>query len=219
MLETRLCGVVQAAEQLDNRRGQVRQADIAAIASERHIQLAPRTGDPLRVAISAFHRSSRYLGLGDYNGGLRVLERVKEHLAEPSAVATQLHFRNAVLAGKPDRADEDVDEARAMRRDDYHPYRGIDASELNIAVHWCALPVEALDGAEAIRRGGLVTLAGNTRPERVGHHHIDQACAWLLHGDRNRCLDELNEARRIAPFNTRHHPSSGGARDSQDPPE
>lgn len=134
--------------------GRFRQADIAAVASERHIQLAPTTGDPLRVAISAFHRSSRYLGLGDYNGGLRVLERVEEHLTDPSPVATQVHLRNAVLsarAGNLDRADEYVAEARAMRRDDQASYRGIDASTLNIDVHWCALPVEALDGTEAVR--------------------------------------------------------------------
>ncbi|MPZ82136.1 MAG: helix-turn-helix domain-containing protein [Actinophytocola sp.] len=190
--------------------GRFRQADIAAVASERHIQLAPSTGDPLRVAISAFHRSSRYLGLGDYSGGLRVLERVQAHLAKPSAVATQVHLRNAVLsarAGRLDRADEYVVEARAMRRDGQADYRGIDASALNVDVHWCALPVEALDGTEAVRRGAEVQLAGTGKPERLGHHHIDQARAWLLHGDRRRCLDELNEARRVAPFNTRHHPS------------
>jgi transcriptional regulator with XRE-family HTH domain len=190
--------------------GRFRQKDIAAVASERHIQLAPSTGDPLRVAISAFHRSSRYLSLGDYNGGLRVLERVEGHIAEPSAVATQLHLRNAVLsarAGHLDRADEYVERARAMRRDGQTSYRGVDASELNIDVHWCALPVEALDGAEAVRRGAQVQLDGQGTPERLGHHHIDQARAWLLHGDRKRCLEELNAARQVTPFNTRHHPS------------
>src|SRR6266498_3830116 len=58
--------------------GRFRQADVAAVVSERHIRLAEATGDPLRIAISAFHRSSRYLSLGDYRTGLRVLERVEE---------------------------------------------------------------------------------------------------------------------------------------------
>jgi len=189
--------------------GRFRQPDLAAVASERHLQLAPHTGDPLRIAISAFHRSSRYLSLGDYAGGLRVLDRVAEHIAGPSAVATQVHLRNAVLsarAGQLDRADEYVDEARRVPADDA-PYRGIDASELNIDVHWCALPVEALDGTEAVRRGGQVRLTNKSRPERLGHHHIDQARAQFLHGNREGCLDELNEARRVAPFNTRHHPN------------
>ena len=45
------------------------------------------------------------------------------------------------------------------------------------------------------------------RPERVGHHHVDMARAWLLHGDRTRALAHLNQARRIAPARIRHHPS------------
>lgn len=190
--------------------GRFRQADIAAVASERHIQLASSTGDPLRVAISAFHRSTRYLRLGDYKGGLRVLERVQDHISEPSTVATQLHLRSAVLsarAGELDRADEYVTEARTMRRPNQPAYRGIDASQLNIDIHWCALPVEAMDGTEAVTRAEQVQLDSRGAPERLGHHHIDQARAWLLHGDRARCLEELNTARRIAPFNTRHHPS------------
>lgn len=188
--------------------GRFRQADLAAVASERHIQLAPRTGDPLRIAISAFHRSSKYLSIGDYAGGLRVLHRVAEHIAGPSAVATQVHLRNAVLsarAGHLDRADEYLDEARRAPADDAQ-YRGIDASTLNIDVHWCALPVEAMDGAESVRRGTQVRLTDTSRPERLGHHYIDQARARFLHGDREGCLDELNEARRVSPFNVRHHP-------------
>ncbi|WP_409182632.1 hypothetical protein F9C11_40625 [Amycolatopsis sp. VS8301801F10] len=60
--------------------GRFRQADLAAIASERHIQLAPRTGDPLRIAISAYHRSTRYLQHGDYRNGLRLLDCAREHV-------------------------------------------------------------------------------------------------------------------------------------------
>src|SRR6476469_8738800 len=189
--------------------GRYRQMDLAAVASERHIQLAPTTGDPLRVAISAFHRSSSYLSHGDYADGLRVLSRVDEHLAVPSQVATQVHLRAAILharAGNLDRADERLAEAR---RAPAVPatYRGIDGSRLNVDVHWCALPVEALDGSEAVRRGAEIQLTDTSRPERIGHHHIDQARAWFLHGDRERCLAELNLARRTAPFNTRHHPA------------
>jgi len=45
--------------------GRFRQPDLAAVASERHIQLAPLTGDPLRIVVSAFHRSSRQLQFAD----------------------------------------------------------------------------------------------------------------------------------------------------------
>jgi hypothetical protein len=42
--------------------------------------------------------------------------------------------------------------------------------------------------------------------ERVGHHHIDTARAWLLHGDRRRALASLITARHTAPQQTRYHP-------------
>jgi hypothetical protein len=68
--------------------GRFRQTDLAAIASERHVQLAPATGDPNRVAISAFHRSSRHLQRGDYSSGLQLLERAQRDLDERSPVAS-----------------------------------------------------------------------------------------------------------------------------------
>jgi transcriptional regulator with XRE-family HTH domain len=188
--------------------GRFRQVDLAAIASERHVQLAPLTGDPNRVAISAFHRSSRHLQRGDVTGGLRLLERARRDIDERSPVACQVHLRSAVLAaraGQLDRADEFVDAARAVGQGP--GYRGIDATPVNVAVHWCAAPVETMDGAEAVRRGAQVHIVDRSRPERVGHHHIDQARAWLLYGDRDRTLAELNAARAVAPFNTRHHPA------------
>jgi len=189
--------------------GKFRQFDLAAIASERHVQLAPHTGDPQRVAISAFHRSAMHLRRGNYAAGLRMLERAQTDLTGPSAVSAQLALRSAVLAARSGDlagADDYLSEARAQGAPG-STYRGIDASPLNLAVHWCALPVEALDSAESLRRGAQVTLADNSRPERIGHHHIDQARAWFLQGNRDRCLDELNAARRVAPFNTRHHPA------------
>nr|WP_166659252.1 helix-turn-helix transcriptional regulator [Labedaea rhizosphaerae] len=189
--------------------GRFRQADLAAVASERHIALAQAMGDPIRQAISAFHRSSIHLRAGRYADGLRLLERARRDLDGRSAVSTQLHLRSAVLAARSGDlalADEHVAEARSCGTSSSE-YRGIDPSELNVAVHWCAVPVEAADGAEALRRGSEVRLANQSRPERLGHHHIDQARAWLLHGDRERCVAELNTARRVAPFSTRHHPS------------
>jgi hypothetical protein len=66
--------------------------------------------------------------------------------------------------------------------------------------------VENYDGAEAVHRSQQVTVFDPTRPERVAHHHIDMGRAWMLYGDREQTLANLNAARRIAPFNTRNHP-------------
>lgn len=196
--------------------GRFRQVDLAAIASERHVSLAPLTGDSLRIAISAYHRSSGHLRHGEYRTGLRVLNRAHEHVTrtpEAHAVKVQLDLRSAVLAaraGDMDAADGYVDRARAEIRQyqpPASPYYNIDASALNAAVHWCAAPVENYDGTEAVRRSQQVTVVDPTRPERVAHHHIDMGRAWMLHGDREQALANLNTARRIAPFNTRNHPS------------
>jgi transcriptional regulator with XRE-family HTH domain len=128
--------------------GQFRQADLAAIAAERHIALAPTTGDPLRMAVSAFARTGRHLQNGDYATGLRAAERGHEYVGTgpaDRAVEIQLHLRSGVLAaraGDRPRADEYVAGARALseRHDPpARPYYNVDASRLNIDVHWCAI--------------------------------------------------------------------------------
>lgn len=196
--------------------GRFRQPDLAAIASERHVQLADHTGDPLRIAISAYHRSTRYLQHGDYRAGLRLLDRARQHVATSAAdraVAVQLDLRSSILAaraGDGAEADGYLAEARAISEEFQPPavpYYGVDASATNITVHWCAAPVEHYDGAESVRRASAVHVADPRRPERVGHHHIDMARAWMLHGDRGQAIDELNAARRVAPNATRYHPS------------
>jgi transcriptional regulator with XRE-family HTH domain len=196
--------------------GQYRQADLAAICTERHVALAPLTGDPLRVAISAYHRSTRHLQSGEFSHGLRILDRAHDALgtdATARAIGIQLHLRSAVLAaraGDRTQADEHIIEARAISEAadvPATPYYNIDASRLNIDIHWCAVPMEDYDGTTAVERSRHVRIVDPLRPERVGHHHVDMARAWLLHGDRTRALDQLNRARQVAPARIRHHPS------------
>jgi transcriptional regulator with XRE-family HTH domain len=196
--------------------GRFRQADLAAVAGERHVRLAPLTNDPLRVAISAYHRSTRHLQHGDYRAGLRILERAREHLTTTPAgraVGVQLDLRSAVLvarAGDTDAADGYLGHAHAevaQFAPPAAPYINIDSSALNVTVHWCAVPVENYDATESVRRSRQVTVVDPARPERVAHHHIDMGRAWMLHGDRDQALANLHAARRIAPFNTRHHPA------------
>ena len=195
-----------------------RHADIAAVASERHIFLAPYTGDPLRAALSDWHRSTYFLQNGRYSAGNRLLDRaiagVEQESRSPKAngMAAQLHLRAAVMAargGDGARADDHVREARRLVSSGCEPtpYQNTDASELNVAIHWCAIPVEMYDGSESVNRASKLAIVDRTRPERVAHHHIDQARAWFLHGNRERSLTELNHARRISPQQTRMHPS------------
>jgi ATP/maltotriose-dependent transcriptional regulator MalT len=77
-----------------------------------------------------------------------------------------------------------------------------------VIIHEVAVPVELTDGTTAVARAADVTLPATTAPSRVGHYWIDLARAWLLHGDRRRALDSLQQARRIAPQLTRYHPQA-----------
>lgn len=128
-------------------------------------------------------------------------------------MAIQLHLRSAILAARDaqqDLADDYLADARAIS-DEYdppaEPYYNVTAGRTNIDVHWCAVPVENYDGAESVRRSETVRIADKSQPERVGHHYVDMARAWLLHGDRDQTLANLNRAREWSPFNTRHHPA------------
>lgn len=191
--------------------------DLAAIASERHVALASATGDPLRVAVSDWHRSSNFLQAGHYSAGLRLLDRSLLRIAEHRdgralGVQAQLHLRAAVLAarsGDAARADDHMWSSReAISRGAVAtPYFNTDASELNADVHWCAVAVERNDPAEAVERGGRVSVVDPRRPERVAHHHMDQARAWVLLGEWERALGELTVARRVSPHQVRVHPS------------
>lgn len=196
--------------------GRFRQTDLAAIASERHIQLAPETGDPLRIAVSAFHRSSRHLQSGDYAAGLRLLDRARGHLEvgtdQAKGVRAQLDLRAGVLSargGDRAQADEYIRDAKAMIEEGASavPFHGLDASLTNVAAHYVAAPVEAGDPDGSVQRGAEVTLVDPERPERVGHHHITLALANAQNNDRRQALAELNAAREADPVNTRRHPA------------
>ena len=196
--------------------GRFGQPDLAAMASERHISLAPLTEDPVRVAVSAFHRSSRHLRNGDYQAGLRLIERAREEIDDgleaASGVQVQLDLRAGLLAARA--GDKDASDGYLERaRDRVNaggvnevPYRGLDASPTNVAAHWVAAPVEGGDPATAVERARQVEVVDPDRPERVGHYHLDVARAHLLDGNRGKAIESLNAARQADPVNIRRHP-------------
>lgn len=170
-------------------------------------------------AIGDYHRAMILLYSGAYATGLKVIERATDRtdeVPEDAAALTvrgTLHLRGAVLAARAsdrDRAEGHFDEAQACGRllnrvEPADPYgTAFDAGDL--AIHSAAIPLELMDAATAIARSAETRFATTTPPSRIGHHHIDMARAWLLYGDRDRALANLQKARRIAPELTRHHP-------------
>ncbi|MGO9294462.1 MAG: XRE family transcriptional regulator, partial [Streptosporangiaceae bacterium] len=127
------------------------------------------------------------------------------------------HLRSAVIAARaaktsgPGYAQEawaHIDAARLVAgrigadRDDY----GLAFGPSNVAQHEVSIAVEMEDGEEAVKRSRTVRLGPAVPPVRRGHHCIDLARGYVMTGDHARGLRCLQEARRIAPQQTRHHP-------------
>jgi hypothetical protein len=121
-----------------------------------------------------------------------------------------LHLQSALAAsraGKQDAANAHLVEARDTARrlgDDLDPV--LSFGPTNVGIWSVALAVEALDAPQALKRARTLVIPANAPKERVGHHHMDLARAWLLYGDRTRSLASLQEAKRVAPAQTRYNP-------------
>jgi transcriptional regulator with XRE-family HTH domain len=191
--------------------------DLAALAVERRMAIAHQTGDPLRVSVAAFYRSHLQLHRGDYDLGMHTVEQAQalageQHSPEGRAIVAQLHLRQAVLAaraGRAEIADDHIVEAREIVDSGVpaKPYFGIRANRSNVDIHAVAVPVELADGTTAVTRAKSIHFDDDAEPSRVGHHYIDLARAWMLHGNRELAMRSLVTARRISPQQTRYHPS------------
>ncbi|HVB46736.1 MAG TPA: hypothetical protein VNF47_29055 [Streptosporangiaceae bacterium] len=127
------------------------------------------------------------------------------------------HLRSAIVAARAAKtggagyardAWEHVDAARRVAermgsdRSDY----GLAFGPSNVAQHEVAVAVELEDGAEAVRRARSVRLGRGVPAVRLGHHYIDVGRGYAMTGDHAGSLRCLQEARRVAPQQTRHHP-------------
>lgn len=187
---------------------------LSAWAAERVWWAGERSGDPLWATMGRYCRAQVLMFAGSYPVGEAVLSAALddvEDLHHPDVVGVRgaIHLSSAILAArssKPADSDAHLAEAADLARhvapgDPYdHAF-----TRSNVDIHSVAAAVEMADGTSALaRRRELRPDA--LYPSRVGHYHLDLARAFLLHGDRERALDELNTARRIAPQQIRYHP-------------
>lgn len=193
--------------------------DLASLAVDRYEWAAVRSGDELAVLAGDYQRAGEMIGVADWAGAERFLEGSRMAIepnigkGDPATLAMwgNLHLKSglaAARAGRRDTADAHLAEATetAARigadRDDYRLCFG----PTNVQIWSVGLAVEMLDGTEAVKRSAKVTLPASTPRERAGHHYIDLARGYLLHGDREKAFSALQSARRIAPTQTRYHP-------------
>lgn len=183
------------------------------------------SGDPLRVQRVRWQRTASLMAVGGYAQGLKLMERVRSDLGDNLSAMTgpalsvygSSHLRSAILAARASKTNgagyaqdawAHVEAARqvAVRigqdRNDY----GLAFGPSNVAQHEVAVAVELEDGSEAIRRARGLQLGPSVPPVRRGHHYIDLARGYAMAEDYTASLRCLQEARRIAPQQTRHHP-------------
>ncbi|MGH3943275.1 MAG: hypothetical protein ACRDTG_32560 [Pseudonocardiaceae bacterium] len=191
--------------------------DLGALAARCGRAAAAHAGDPLRVAVATFRYTGVRLRRGHYRGVLQAIDRThalieSERSPAADAVRVVLHLRQATAharMGAQDRADEHISEARRLVAGGVpaHPFYGVNADATNVDIAWVAAPVELSDGTTAVGRAEQVQIPPDAQPSRAGHHWIDVARAWTLHGDRTKALGALNQGRSVAPQQTRYHPS------------
>lgn len=194
--------------------------DLSSLAVVCYEWAAARSGDQLAVLVGDYQRAGEMICAADFAGAEAFLEASRGQIEsdlrddDPATLATwgNLHLKSALAAaraGKADGAEAHLIEAQetaariGVDRNDHQLHFG----PTNVGIWGVGLAVEVMDGAEAIRRSRGVELPAGTPRERSGHHFIDLARAYLLHGDRSGAFSALQTAKKIAPTQTRYHPS------------
>ncbi|MGH3913918.1 MAG: helix-turn-helix domain-containing protein [Pseudonocardiaceae bacterium] len=212
-----LVHVYHAAHTLLHRLGY---ADLAESVEHKLAQAAEHSDDPLAGGLAQWARAQTFQSAGDYSHGLRLMDTARAgledqlHSPTPPAliVIGSLHLRSVTLASRAGDSQATREHLIAAREltarlgtgDQLH--YGLTFGPANVTTHEVAANVELGDGAAA-----LVAAEGWSPPSdmprtRCGHHYLDLARACLIHGDRDGSLRALQQARQIAPQQTRLHP-------------
>ncbi|MGI9064133.1 MAG: helix-turn-helix domain-containing protein [Pseudonocardiaceae bacterium] len=184
-------------------------------AAERAATAAAGSGDPLLAALADAEIGLPLMHRGAYPAAQRLTHAAQARIADeptsPGAVTVRgfLHLRSAILAarcGNAPSADGHLDEAAgyAAHLPELSDLYDTAFCAANVQIHSVAAAVELGDGTTAVSRDR--PLPPGTMTSRLGHHHVDLARAWLLHGDRDKAFASLHAARQVAPQLTRYHP-------------
>ncbi|MFD8496234.1 helix-turn-helix domain-containing protein [Amycolatopsis sp. NPDC059657] len=175
-----------------------------------------QANDRLYAAQAKVKRARLLMYLGATDVSLSLVEQGLDDVTgddEPAiAVRGYAHLAGAISAARgrrPDIARAHIAEARNLAKrvagesDAYGTLFGVG----NVGIHSCAVELEAGDPERAASEGMALKLPTGIAPPRAGHHWQDTARGWLLAGQPTHALDALNRARKVAPQQTRLHPS------------
>lgn len=201
--------------------------ELIAMACERAAWSATRSGDAMMPAVANSLRAWDMWATADWSdanalldmslSGIQREHRVGDQLALRTWGALQLRAAvSAARAGNAEEARHRISLARetSERMDAYsgppvHDRHSLTFSTGNVLVHSVSIAVEMGNHVEALREDARVdkaTALQSLQKSRRGHHHMDLARAWLWDGNRERAMDELEKAEKIAPQLIRNHP-------------
>lgn len=193
--------------------------DLATVALDRIALAAPRADEPGLAAMHAYLRAQTVLSSGRYDVGMLVVDRALRDLEGQQgrrqegvlALRGSLHLRAAVIAGRSKNTDEAnarLAEARGLAQaTGALPDYGLTWGLPNVGVHAVAIACELDQWDQAIEISEGVRIPRGWSRSRAGHHWMDLGRAYFWAGRPERALDCLLRARRIAPQQTRYHPT------------
>jgi transcriptional regulator with XRE-family HTH domain len=197
--------------------------DLSTVVEDRLSWAAEHARNPIIGALAAWARTTSMLQAGSYDIGMRLLDRVQDDLtvtSRSSSAAMQisgpLHLRSAILSARGGDADSSYSHLREARTIAAHlgdidqdgGWYQLSFGPSNVAIHEVAASVELGDGGAAVARARDLRLPGDLPPIRAAQHYVDLSRAQMWTGDRDSALHSLYSARKLAPQQTRHLPTT-----------
>jgi transcriptional regulator with XRE-family HTH domain len=190
--------------------------DLARLALARMAVAAPRSGDPRQVAIERWDRAQLMADAARHDRGVLLVQQALRDLDDDGDRATRavrgaLHLKAAILSGRQGDtagADDWLKEAEniAKMTGETRDY-GLVFGPANVAIHRMAAASDRDKHAKALERAVKVRLPQDYPAARAGHYWADRARAEAWTARHDDALTSLENARRIAPQQTRYQPS------------
>lgn len=200
--------------------------ELIAMACERAAWSARLSGDPVMEAVADWMRVWDMWATADWDDALALSDKAlrlvedRYRASEPLAVRAwgAMHLRAAVSAARAGQRTEAEDRIRhahvaaelmdGSRLKPPFDRHSLTFSSGNVQVHAVSVQLEMGDHARALilnERADPSKVAALPASRR-GHHHMDLARAWLWDGNRDKALQALETAEKIAPQLVRNHP-------------
>jgi transcriptional regulator with XRE-family HTH domain len=199
--------------------------DLTDIVGERINWVAAQTQDPLMKTFAAWNVINVLLPKGANGVGLRLMEQARAEIADAARTDNSLlratgalHLRSSILAARAGKADDAmayVGEAQQIAarlpQDTDDDWKNLMFGPANAGIHGVAVAIESQDAPRALALADRLHLPDGVTawlPARIGHHHMDLARAYFWQGKNDKALTSLMNARKVAPQQTRNHPTT-----------